>query len=363
MVNLTTTHKLDAERDIRQSFKRKRAFIGMKNLLRWFTFAIVLVGLFAGLITAFVEMRKEREQDATAETPVTAPSLLEPGPGGSYFLKLDAETQQRLGVKVAQPVKGSVKRQVTGVAEVLDGTLLAGQLNEIRAAEISLEASRLDFQRKKKLFEDGQNAPASAVEASEAALKQCKIALQAARDRLVAVWGPVLAEREDMESLARGLLERNVALLRVEFPAAARLLEMPQTIHFKRQNGDELPPGQLLGPALKSGPAMAMGPMFLAIVRTNASSLVPGLVVIAQADAGVEETGFIIPREAVVRRGGVGWVYVQTNGTAFLRREIPLNRPHPDGWLVSGEWENPVVVSGAQSLLSEEFKQSIMMLK
>ena len=39
----------------------------------------------------------------------------------------------------------------------------------------------------------------------------------------------------------------------------------------------------------------------------------------------------------------------------------PLDRPHPDGWLVSGEWTQPVVVAGAQSLLSEELKGSIQM--
>jgi hypothetical protein len=40
---------------------------------------------------------------------------------------------------------------------------------------------------------------------------------------------------------------------------------------------------------------------------------------------------------------------------------VSLEHPHPDGWLVSGDWTQPVVITGAQSLLSEELKGSIQM--
>jgi hypothetical protein len=57
----------------------------------------------------------------------------------------------------------------------------------------------------------------------------------------------------------------------------------------------------------------------------------------------------------------VAWAYVQTASNTFTRREVPLDRPHPDGWLVRGEWTQLVIVAGAQSLLSEELKGSIQM--
>ena len=89
------------------------------------------------------------------------------------------------------------------------------------------------------------------------------------------------------------------------------------------------------------------------------AALVPGAALVAQLDAGTREHGVIVPRDAVVRHAGRGWVYVQTGPDTFARREVPLDRSHPEGWLVSGQWPAPVVVLGAQALLSEELKGQI----
>ena len=68
-----------------------------------------------------------------------------------------------------------------------------------------------------------------------------------------------------------------------------------------------------------------------------------------------------MPNAAVVRHSGLGWAYEQTGPETFRRREVPLDKPHPEGWLVTGDWKKPVATSGAQSLLSEELKGSIQM--
>ena len=127
-----------------------------------------------------------------------------------------------------------------------------------------------------------------------------------------------------------------------------------------RQNGDELATAQVLGPALSTDSAV-IGQAFLALVVTNAASLVPGSSIIAQIDTGAREGGVVLPRDAVVRHAGQGWVYVETGPHTFTRRPVPLDRPHSDGWLVPGQWTQPIIISGAQSLLSEELKGSIQM--
>ena len=67
----------------------------------------------------------------------------------------------------------------------------------------------------------------------------------------------------------------------------------------------------------------------------------------------------IVPRAAVVRMEGSGWVYVlQGNAEDFVRVAVPLDRPAGDGWFVTNgvTASNYVVVTGAQMLLSEELK-------
>jgi hypothetical protein len=70
-------------------------------------------------------------------------------------------------------------------------------------------------------------------------------------------------------------------------------------------------------------------------------------------------TGVIVPRDAVVRAEGAGWVYVlNAAGDAFTRVQVVLDHPMEAGWFVTkgvgmGEY---VVVAGAQQLLSFESK-------
>jgi hypothetical protein len=71
------------------------------------------------------------------------------------------------------------------------------------------------------------------------------------------------------------------------------------------------------------------------------------------------QSGVIVPREAVVRTEGAGWVYVQNaGGEAYTRTAIPLDHPAESGWFISqGMTTNDyIVTTGAQQLLSEELK-------
>lgn len=332
----------------------------MKNPIRLLITFVVLAAVLAGLIVAYLARRKERDREATAATPVVAPSRVERDKDGTPLLRLDADTQQRLGLQTDRPAAGFVTRQLTATARVLDAGRLTGQLNDIRAAQTVLDAARLDYERKQKLFDHGQNASAAVVEAADALVKQSQVTLEAARDRLAATWGANLTSREDLHALARSLLAREAALVRVELLATAKLASEPRTIRLLRQNGEELATARVLGPALTTNSAV-IGQAFLALVATNAASLVPGSSLVARLDTGIPDSGAVLPRDAVVRHAGRGWVYVKTGDNTFTRREVPLDHSHPDGWLVPAEWTRPVLVSGAQSLLSEELKGSIPM--
>lgn len=330
----------------------------MKKLLLMLVWFVVVAAVLGGLVFAYRQMRSERDQEASAEAPVVAPSRLGRDADGTPWLKLDAETCQRLGLRTAQAVAGSVSPQLTGTARVLEGGALVGQLHEIQAAQLVLAPARLEYERKQKLFDNGQNTAAAAVEAAAALVKQNQASLDAARDRLTAAWGTNLTGRPDLEGLARSLLTREAALVRIELLATAKLAVPPATVRLFRQNGEELATARVLGPALNADSAV-IGPAFLALVASNAAALVPGASLVARLEAGAPETGVVLPREAVVRHTGQGWVYVETSPATFARRPVPLDHPHPAGWLVPGQWPRPILISGAQSLLSEELKGSI----
>lgn len=328
----------------------------MKKVLIVVVLAIALV---AGLVCAYLEMRKERDLEATAEAPVIAPSHVERSADGATVLKLDAETQKRLGLQTAVPVAGSVTIELAATARVLDGAALAGVVNELRSVQAALDSARADHDRKKKLFDNGQNASASSVEQAAALVTQHTLAVEAARDRIAATWGQAIAGREDLPAFARLLLQREAALVRVELLPTDRLEASPQTLRLFRQSGEAMA-ARVLGPAPATDSIVA-GQGYLCLVATNAAQLVPGSGLLARLETGASEKGTVLPRGAVVRHAGLGWAYVQTAADTFARRAVPLDRPHPDGWLVTGEWNQPVVISGTQSLLSEELKESIQM--
>lgn len=77
--------------------------------------------------------------------------------------------------------------------------------------------------------------------------------------------------------------------------------------------------------------------------------------------AGTRLNGVALPLTAVVWQGGKPWVYRQTGPGRFGRVEVAGYREHGGAWLVERGFAagDRIVVTGAQSLLSEEFRGGI----
>jgi len=94
-------------------------------------------------------------------------------------------------------------------------------------------------------------------------------------------------------------------------------------------------------------------------IKTNNARFLPGEAVTGHLKLpGEPLAGVVIPRDAVVRAEGRGWVYVAGDKNDFTRKEIALDHVAENGWFVTNgvAANEPVVVSGAQALLSEEQK-------
>ena len=103
------------------------------------------------------------------------------------------------------------------------------------------------------------------------------------------------------------------------------------------------------------------GQPFVFRVRDPAAVLRPGLAVTAYLEApGPSRRGVVVPASAVVRQSGSTWVYAQTSDDRFARRLVALEERTGAGWFtMSLPPGGRVVTTGAQALLSEEFKSQI----
>jgi len=105
--------------------------------------------------------------------------------------------------------------------------------------------------------------------------------------------------------------------------------------------------------------AQTQGVSLLYRLTQGGQDLRPGIPVTARFTlGGVAATGVLIPRNAVVQQDGRLWVYVQTSDNRFSRRPVPTDMPTASGYLTAKGFGSGdrVVVTGAQTLLSEEFK-------
>jgi biotin carboxyl carrier protein len=108
-----------------------------------------------------------------------------------------------------------------------------------------------------------------------------------------------------------------------------------------------------------SSDAHTQGISFLYRLEKTVFGLRPGTAVTAELSTpGPTREGVLIPRSAVAQEGGKSWAYVQVNNERFARRFVPQNLPIPAGYVAVTGFSpgDRVVVTGAQSLLSEEFK-------
>lgn len=334
----------------------------MKKLVLILGLATVLV---VGLIWAYRQASQERLAETEGERPVRSQTHLRRSPEGLWVLSLNTEAQERLGLVVGCPTSVSLPRRLKAYGRVLDPGPLVGLLAEIQSAEAALEASSREFQRLKQLHAQGQNVALRAVEAAEATLRRDQVAREAARLKLLNSWGKAVGEAPDLPSLVEELVARQAALVRLDVPAGSRV-EPPRAAEVFRLDAPDQPlKASYLGPAAEVDP-QAQGTGYLFVIRDKACAgpLAPGQALWGWLEQpGAPVAGWLVPSSAVVRAAGQGWVYVQTDGTNFARRPIGLDHPVEQGWVVSEglSAQDRLVLTGAQMLLSEEFKARIQL--
>jgi hypothetical protein len=277
---------------------------------------------------------------------------------GNAVITLSGKTQKDMGILLKSPTAFQMSPELKGYGRVLDPAPLVALVTELASAQAAYTASSSEVTRLKTLEGQG-NASARALQTAEAAASRDVVAIQSARERLTLSWGKAVADRTDLSAFIHDLTSLETALVRIDLPVGETLKEPPtggaRIANLSGASAD----AALLEKAPSVDPQM-QGQGFLFLLKPNSLRLTSGEAVIGYLKIpGAPLAGVIIPREAVVRVEGAGWMYVQNEGgEAFTRIEIRLDHPTEAGWFVTkgAAATDHVVVMGAQQLLSIELK-------
>ena len=314
----------------------------------------ILLGLLAGLVlgAAAAALLSRR---TTGPAPITAEPAAAEATGNP--LQLTPDQQARAGFVVGTAKVAELPPETKAYGRVLDPMPLATALAEIDSAESALAASGEALARAQTLQADGDNVSRQAVETARAAEQRDRIQAGSARARLLAGWGPAVANRTDLPALVEALVLQKAALVRLDLLPSETVAPAPATVRVSPLAGGLTPQtAEILGSAPSADPQV-QGAAYFALLREQ--PLPAGTTLVAYlVRSGPAQKTLTVPRGAVIYHEGSSWVYVLGDKDTFHRRRIQLGLALPDGLAVTeGLAENErVLVVGAQQLLSNELQ-------
>ena len=305
---------------------------------------------------------------------------------GINIVSISAATQQNSGITTAKLASSSFagKAKSLGSVVAIDG-LIEAKANYLRAkSEIALAraasgSNRQQYQRLKMLNEDDKNVSDKVVQDALVAVNGDKAKISAAELQLSNLqnmvkqqWGETLSGLVFSDNLAphlANLLSRNNVLVQVSLPPESIAPSAGSTLNLSLLNASGAAIKAIYVSPATQGDISNIGKTFY--YSAPAEQLRIGMRVVAEADANNRKTntGVVIPNQAIVWFGGKPWAYFKQgknkNGDdQFARKPVTtdteVDAGVDSGWFNQGLVDDSIVVtSGAQLLLSEEFKNQI----
>ena len=330
--------------------------IALVSLLVW--------GLFVGRNQAVVEANRSHAVKAPQRV-VTK--------NGATVITIDDETQQRSGIKTDALVAVAHQEEIRAYGMVLDVARLTELSNnynraqaEVQTAQAKLSMSRATFDRATKLYTQTKAISEAQMQSAEAGFVTDQASLAAAQAQVRSLtasayqdWGSVIGKSlvDQSETVAR-LIERQEFLLQITLPPGVVLTLPPATAAVESGKSTRTKI-TFVSPATHVDPKIQGVTLFYAAPAE--SSLLPGRNVLAFLPTGKIIDGVGVAASSVVWWQDRAWVYQRTGPDKFERVEIATDMPAPGGgYIVAGMPPDvEIVSSGAQLLLSEEFRSQI----
>lgn len=341
--------------------------------LVWLLCGIIVVLTWALVYYARDEwgLAEHREEEEEIET-VSRVSV----ENGRATLDIPQTTQEASGIATAPLQKAGYHSAATVYGVVSDLTGLIELRTRYRAARAEsgvvraqLANSEAEYKRLDALHQDDRNVSARVVQSARAQWHADKARLAASEglaaniyDNMVAGWGEVLARwaREADSKIFDALIRHDEAIVR---------FTLPYDLELNAENADLfVTPVAAKGEGRKARFVSASPQVNEQLTGQTFFFRAPGrdLRVGARVAGnfkgnGKARDGVVVPVSAVVWHGGKAWAYVELEEEKFERREVATANELDGGWFNSELFRpgEEVVVSGAQLLLSEEFKYQI----
>ena len=316
--------------------------------VRRFVPVLLAVGLAAALVLLYRSHRRQVDLQAQRDAPVVAASRLESGREAT-FVALDSADGRRIGL-ATEPL-----RPISRVPE------------ERLAAEVVAEPERMAVLRApvagRLSVPDGARWPslgdrvrAGVPIARVSDARPLAAPLGGVVTRVGAQPGAIVEAGHELLEIvdySRPLIRVAWADPAGESPRASILLTPPDTALRIA--------ARLVGPAAEADP-VTRKPAYLYRAARTWPGATPGTPMVALVPRHERATaGVLVPDRAVVQWDGFAWVYLQRAPGRFERVRLSTDRPTPGGWIAGAPLAagDTVVVTGAEELLSEEFRARV----
>lgn len=315
-------------------------------------------------------LREEQEEEISSESIVATEN-------GTTVINLPIEAQQHSGIVTSTLAAARHRTSLTSFGTVVEidqlidlrGRYLAA-LAEADVIRASMANSQRDYERLAELNRDNRNVSDRTVAAAQATWQTEKAKLVAAgtaaasiRDSMRQQWGPTLtdwATQRDEHGVLQSLLSRQEVLIRISLPEEVDNPQRLPELTIRPANMQVTAIKARYVSAAPSTDSALPGRTFF--FRASADNLRSGMRVVASIKEEARATqGIIVPHQAIVWYGGQAWAYLKQGEEAFIRTLVSTEHEAEHGWFNESGFASgdEVVTSGAQLLLSEEFKYQI----
>ena len=346
----------------------------------------IIIGLQTFLIVmlfwVLIFYSKDEYEAATQDTEdqIEAPNHLS-NKQGMVVISISSATQTQSDIKTSVLKASSHQNSVSSYGNVIGIDSLIELRSrylvakaEAQASKASLEHTKDEYKRLFELNQDEKNVSDKAVAAALADTKADEAKVFAAEasakniaDNMRQAWGEVLtqlATENNVSTLLQNIISYKEALIQITLPfdsaepksnSSITISPITSSSNFAAHSIN----AQYLSRAPISNTIVQGKTYFYHAKTTDLRAGMQVKIISAQSKRLVG--GVIIPNTAVVWYGGKPWVYRKVDNDQFYRVPVNTDIEIENGWFYQGSLKpnDAVVTSGAQLLLSEEFKSQI----
>jgi membrane fusion protein, multidrug efflux system len=314
------------------------------------------------VLTRAFHPRAAEEEEEKPITPSAA--RVSRDAAGNVVVAMEPAAQKETGI-TTEMLKAVVRPvEVEAYGFVLDPAPLSKLNADLTSAQAALDSSSAQYYRTRRLYAEQKNASLRDLQSAEATYLNDKARVEALKQQLRDAWGRPIAQIDSRarSELVSSLIDRREAIARVTAPIGEALDSSPGRADVFVLGHERQP---LHARAVYEAPTInpqMQGQTFLLLMGTQDFPIRPGTAVSAPLPTSAKsEQGVMLPRAAVVRFAGKEWIYREFAGDRFVRREIVPAELTAEGYFVTENLApgTRIVVTGAQTLLSEELKAQI----